>query len=233
MMQMLAVRGQFERVIRLNTPVEHAYSYFTDFSYVLPRLPEIDRIIRYRDGRYRMIFSADDGRGHEMSIVFDIRHELEPNRSIKMRSVPLTLERLHSDKLISSNNPLFPGIFEGETLFVEQASHTEVIYRVNLFIEIEVPRFLQFMPKNVLQGIGDTLMRLKLHQVADGFANRVTADFGNWLEPYQAKKQLEASNSQLATQTQVEVKTETTVEEVAPLIHSVVAPDEDLTTRLN
>jgi len=222
MTQIMAVRGEFERIIKLGTSLEHAYNYFSDFSYVLPRLPEVDRIIRYRDGRYRMIFLADDGRGHAMGIVFDINHELAPSRHIKMISVPLSLEQLRSDKLMNAHSPLFPGEFQGEVLFQDKTSHVEVVYRAKLHIEIEVPRFLAFMPKNVLQGIGDALMRLKLHQVADGFANRVVADFGEWYTPYQEKRQRE-TEVQGSTTVEARVQNQTKAE-VAPLINTVALP---------
>lgn len=181
MANLLSVQGNFQRHIRLQTPLEVAYTYFTDFNYVLPRLPEIERVLRYRDGRYRMIFAADDGRGHEMGIVFDIRHELLENRHIKMVSVPVSQHELSGgDSLSRSTGPLFPGMFSGEVVFNENNIGVEVVYRVNLLVEIEVPRFLNFMPRPVLQKLADSLMQLKLHTVGDGLANRLTTDFGEW-----------------------------------------------------
>lgn len=241
MSEMLAVQGQFERIIRLETSLEHAYAYFTDFGYVLPRLPEISRILRYRDGRYRMIFMADDGRGHEMGIVFDIQHELEPGRHIKMVAVPLALEQLRKDQLNGSNSPLFPGLFNGEVLFAQHPGAIEVVYRVKLNIEIEVPRFLALMPKNVLQRIGDGLMRMKLHQVADGFANRVTVDFKEWVAP-RLREAVAVGKAQgevqLQSQAKIEVKSAiilpaTSKEPIPPLILAVEPPTEGPNMNLN
>ncbi len=183
--QMVAVQGNFERFIRLDTEIDTAYSYFTDFNYVLPRLPEIERVLRYSDGRYRMIFSADDGRGHAMGIVFDIRHEMDANQHIKMLSVPVSEFDLKNDpRLVASKakGPLFPGSFSGETLFHDRGRHIEVVYRAQINIEIEVPRFLQFMPRKVLQQLGETLMKVKLNKVSEGMAGRMEEDFGEWQE---------------------------------------------------
>lgn len=188
MAQYVAVQGDFERVILLQSTIETAFDYFTDFNFVLPRLPEIDRVMRYADGRYRMVFGADDGRGHEMGIVFDIRHELTDNRHIKIVSLPLSEEELHKDPRMNQNNgPLFPGRFSGETLFRERGQQIEVIYRARLAIEIEVPRFLSFMPRRVLQQIGDTMMNVKLHNVADGLAERLGSEFSDWCEANQVR----------------------------------------------
>ncbi len=180
MSNQMAVQGTFQRFMRLQTPLETAFAYFTDFNHILPRLPEIDRVMRYRDGHYRMIFMADDGRGHEMGIVFDIRHELVENRHIKMISLPVSLQELSGDKLSKGNSPLFPGHFNGEVIFSERANQIEIVYRVDLLIEIEVPRFLNFVPKPLMQKMGDSLMQLKLHNVGDGFADRLIGDFGEW-----------------------------------------------------
>ncbi|MEI6046366.1 MAG: DUF1997 domain-containing protein [Chloroflexota bacterium] len=179
--QCVAVQGDFERCIRLETELETAYAYFSDFSYVLPRLPEIDRVLHYSDGRYRMIFGADDGRGHDMGIVFDIRHEFLTDRHIKIHSVPLSTQDLHNDpRLANSKGPLFPGRFSGETLFHKRGNHIEVVYRAELHIEIEIPRFLSFMPRRVVQQLGDGLMNLKLHKVGNGLAERMASDFTEW-----------------------------------------------------
>lgn len=189
--QCMAVQGEFERIIRLETEVETALAYFTDFNYVLPRLPEIERVLRYSDGRYRMVFTADDGRGHEMGVVFDIRHEIIENRQIKIHSIPLTENDLRNDSRMAQHHkgPLFPGRFSGETIFHQRGSQIEVLYRVQLHIEIEVPRFLNFMPKKVLQQLGDTLMKVKLHKVGDGLAERMAGDFGEWCKLNPAKIQ--------------------------------------------
>ena len=70
-------------------------------------------------------------------------------------------------------------------------------------------------------------MRMKLHQVADGFANRVVADFGEWFGPYQQKYQSEAAASgSTKVATQVTTKTQTAATEtVAPLIETVTLPE--------
>jgi hypothetical protein len=181
--QVMAVQGDFERLIRLNTDLDSASAYFRDLNYLLPRLPEIERVLRYSDGRYRMIFSADDGRGHEMGVVFDIRHEVIENRHIKIHSIPISESDLRNDsRLAHSKGPLFPGRFSGETLLHIRENHIEIIYRVNLHIEIEVPKFLSFMPRKMLQQIGDTLMKVKMHRVGDGLAERLIEDFDEWLE---------------------------------------------------
>jgi len=206
MTQYVAVQGDFERLIRLESGIETVYSYFTDFNYILTRLPEIDRVLRYSDGRYRMVFMADDGRGHEMGIVFDIRHELNENRHIRMVSLPLTEQDLRDDPRMSSSHshgPLFPGRFAGETIFYDRGTHSEVVYRAQLNIEIEVPRFLSFMPRKVLQQIGDTLMKLKLHTVGDGLAQNMVEEFEGWRELNQEKLLVQSgSKSQKVVQEQ-------------------------------
>lgn len=179
MANQMSVQGNFQRFIRLETDLETAYTYFTDFKHVLPRLPEVERVMHYKDGRYRMIFGADDGRGHEMGVVFDIRHELDELRQIRMVSVPVSQQDI-GDKFSNKGGPLFAGMFSGEVVFTPGFNQVEVSYRVNLLVEIEVPRFLSFMPRNVLQKLGDSLMQFKLHSVGDGFAERLTGDFGDW-----------------------------------------------------
>jgi hypothetical protein len=90
---------------------------------------------------------------------------------------------LHNDPRLASSKekgPLFPGRFKGETLFHTRGKHIEVIYRAQLHIEIEVPRFLSFMPKKVVQQLGDGLMNLKLHKVGNGLAERMADDFIEW-----------------------------------------------------
>ncbi len=176
----MSVQGKFQRFIRLQTPLETAFAYFTDFAYVLPRLPEIGRVLRYRDGRYRLIFMSDDGRGHEMGIVFDIRHEIVENRHVKMIAIPVNQHELTGDRASQGTAPLFPGLLNGEVILTERHGQIEVVYRLDLFIEIEVPRFLSFIPKPMLQKIGESLMQFKLHAVGDGFAERLTEDFVEW-----------------------------------------------------
>ncbi|HEX2916073.1 MAG TPA: DUF1997 domain-containing protein [Chloroflexia bacterium] len=180
MLNLIGVQGNFQRLIKLETELETAYAYLTDFNHVLPRLPEVDRVLRYRDGRYRMIFSADDGRGHEMGVVFDIRHELVEHQHIKMISIPVSRQELSGDRMHKSKGPLFPGLFSGEVIFTERTDYIEITYRVDLLIEIEVPRFLNFMPHNVLQKLGDSLMQFKLHSIGDGFADKLASDFEGW-----------------------------------------------------
>ncbi len=181
----LVVQGKFQRLIRLNTPLEVAFTYFTDFGYVLPRLPEIERVMRFKDGRYRMLFMADDGRGHEMGIVFDIRHEVKENSHIKMVALPVSRQDLSGDGLSKGPGPLFPGLFSGEVIFTENGDQIEVAYIVNLVVEIEVPRFLSFMPRPVLHKLGDSLMQLKLHSIGNGFADNLLADFSTWFNRHQ------------------------------------------------
>jgi Protein of unknown function (DUF1997) len=179
MSNVISVQGQFHKDILLKTEIEHAYSYFTDFNFVLPRLPEIGRILRYRDGRYRMIFSADDGRGHDMGIVFDIRHELVENKHVKVVPLPLTHAQIRNDKTLGKG-PFFPGLFSSDTILHLRRDHIEVNYKLQLQIEVEVPNFLRFMPLGMLQKIGETLMHMKLGSVADGFIQRLPEDFNEW-----------------------------------------------------
>jgi hypothetical protein len=176
----MSVQGNFQRHMHLATHLEMAYAYFTDYNHILPRLPEVDRVMRYRDGRYRMIFMADDGRGHDMGVVFDIKHEVVENRMVKMVSIPVSPHELAGDRLAKGQAPLFPGLMNGEVLLNDRVGHVEVSYRLNLLIQIEVPGFLYFIPKPVLQKIGDGLMQYKLHSVGDGFAERLVDDFGDW-----------------------------------------------------
>ncbi len=180
MANQMVVQGNFQRFIRLQTPLPVAYTYFTDFNHVLPRLPEIERVMRFRDGRYRMIFGADDGRGHQMSIVFDIRHELVENQHIKIVSLPVSRQDLSEDSNMHGVGPLFGGMFNGEVVFTQRADRIDIGYSVNLVVEVEVPRFLSFIPRPVLQKLGESLMQLKLHNIGDGFAERLTNDFEEW-----------------------------------------------------
>ena len=182
MLNNLVVQGNFERLIRLKAPLEVAYTYFTDFGHILPRLPEIERVLRYKDGRYRMLFMADDGRGHEMGIVFDIRHELIENSHIRMISLPVSRQDLSGDQLSKGVGPMFPGMFSGEVIFTPKDDQIEIAYLVNIVVEVEVPRFLSFMPKTVLQKLGDSLMQLKLHNIGVGFADKLVDDFDEWCE---------------------------------------------------
>ncbi len=205
MVHYVAVQGDFERSIRLEEDLEVVYSYFTDFNFILPRLPEIERVLRYADNRYRMIFGADDGRGHELGIVFDIRHEMLENRHIKMVSLPVAQHDIQQDpRLQNSKGPLFPGKFSGETLFHQQPNHIEVIYRVRLEIEIEVPHFLNFLPKKMLQQIGDTMMKVKLSSVGDGMARRMSMDFQEWCEANRAKLPVGVRAGRQTTSAQVQ-----------------------------
>jgi hypothetical protein len=186
MSNIIAVQGNFHRNILLNTEIEHAYSYFTDFNFVLPRLPEVGRILRFKDGRYRMIFTADDGRGHDMGIVFDIRHELIENKHVKVVPIPLSHDQIKHDKSLGKG-PFFPGLFSSDTILHLRRDHIEVNYKLQMQIEVEVPNFLRFMPLGVLQKIGETLMHMKLNTVAAGFVQRLPEDFNEWYSLKQAE----------------------------------------------
>jgi hypothetical protein len=177
----VGVTGQFQKTLRLEAPLELVYGYFTDFNFVLPRLPEIDRVLRYKDGRYRMIFAADDGRGHEMGVVFDVRHEMEACKHVKTIPVPVRKEDLKSDPM-SNSGPLFPGTFAGETILLEKGNHVEVLYKATLHIDVEVPRFLSFLPTNMLHKMGDSLMNFKLNSVGEGLTRTMHGDFKLWCE---------------------------------------------------
>jgi hypothetical protein len=179
MTNIMSVQGNFQRFIRLHTHQDLAFAYFTDFNHILPRLPEVDRVLRYKDGRYRMIFMADDGRGHEMGVVFDIRHETIHNRVVKMISVPIDPQDLNK-KTAAGEPPLFPGKMSGEVVLRQQVGHVEVIYQLELLIEIDVPGFLSFIPKPVLQKIGDSLMKYKMHAIGDGYADRMVEEYQDW-----------------------------------------------------
>ena len=186
----LTIRGEFERLIPLHTDVAAAYSYFTDFGRVLARLPELERLVRYKDGRYRLVFDADDGRGHAMTCLFDIRHELIENESIRILPVPINPAEVEA--MNRTNNPgfapgkhdpngkyVFSGLFAGETRFHHNArtNTAEITYNAGITLELEVPAFLAFLPQPVLHRVGDGLMTLKLKRVTEGFARNVQRDF--------------------------------------------------------
>ncbi|MEI7557037.1 DUF1997 domain-containing protein [Candidatus Chlorohelix sp.] len=178
---LVGVSGDFRRIIRLDAPVEVVYNYFTDFSYVLPRLPEVNRVLHFKDGRYRMIFSADDGRGHDMGVVFDVRHEVVENHIVKMVPVPINPHELK--KSMGPNvGVMFPGSFGGEATLKQHSNHCEIIYKVNLKIDIEVPQFLSFLPMPMLRKMGDGLMSLKLNKVGEGMSQNVPSDFKHWVD---------------------------------------------------
>ncbi len=186
MSELMGVKGHFHRVIKLDTSVEAACAYFMDFNHVLPRLPEVDRVLRYKDGRYRMIFMSDDGRGHEMGVVFDIRQEVLENRHVRMLPIPISRQELAGSPL-ATNAPLFPGTFNGETTFIQRDNHCEVVYKAALQIEIEVPRFLNFIPRNMLQKMGDGMMNFKLTAVGEGLGRNTPTDFKQWYKTNEEK----------------------------------------------
>jgi Protein of unknown function (DUF1997) len=177
----LAVRGSFQRMMRLQTASEGAFAYMTDLRHVLPRLPDIERVQRFKDDRYRLFFATDDGRGHTMSIVFDTRYEFTPCQQMRIIALPIAQQEL-ADENVGGGRPAFGGLFEGEIIFNERAALTEITYRLDILVEIEVPRFLNFIPHGALQRIGDGLMQLKARNIGDGFTHRLTNDYPNWAE---------------------------------------------------
>ena len=131
-----------------------------------------------------MIFMTDDGRGHEMGVVFDVRHEAEENHRVKMLPIPLTFEELKNDNHIG-DGAFFTGTFTGEATFHDKKHYCEIVYRVTLNIEVEVPRFLNFIPQTMLQKMGEGLMGMKLNAVGEGMSRNVPQDFDEWIDKNQ------------------------------------------------
>lgn len=177
----LRLAGQLEQLIRLETPLENAYAYFSDFGNIVGLFPGIERIMHFRDDRYRLIFAADDERGHEAGIVFDVRCEQELNQVIKVLPVPTSAANLDQIELKHKKLELFfPGQFSSELYFERCGRETKISYRVELLIEFEIPKFLKFIPKKALQNMGDSLMQKKMRSTTSRLAENINQDFWQW-----------------------------------------------------
>ena len=76
MSHIMEVEGVFSRLFKIEAPIESVYAFITDMDYILPRMPEVERVELLTDGRYRMFYSAEVASGHKMDVVFYIKLSL-------------------------------------------------------------------------------------------------------------------------------------------------------------
>ncbi|MFV9503166.1 MAG: DUF1997 domain-containing protein [Oscillochloridaceae bacterium umkhey_bin13] len=167
--------GEAMHVFRFAGPADLAYSYFCDVPAVFRLLPDALDCFAYGIDRYRLIVGANDGHGHGMAAVFDLKAHHEPGHAIRL--VP------------SDDGPpfniagiAFAGSLAAEAVFIPQRNGaTCVEYTVEIDLSIPIPAVLNLMPTPFLQNLGERAMEFKMTQMIGGFTRGVTADFHAWI----------------------------------------------------
>lgn len=175
----LVFQSQFERKIILAGHPADAFDYFSDPKNFIGLFPGVERVMHFKDGRYRMVVAAEKQYGIEAGLLLDIRFEFEGKDIVKV--VPLEVSSEVAAELKPAHmTMLVPGLFGSDFHFVQHGSQTEVSHQLKLVIDFEMPGILKMIPKKMLENTGQSIMQKKMQQISENFANNLVADFEEW-----------------------------------------------------
>jgi hypothetical protein len=166
----IEVGGRIGHLFQFPVTRQVAYDYFADIGAIFTMLPDVQEVLEFGNGRYRIIVGAADGHGHSMTALFDIEAIGEPGAAIYVQ--PFAGAPAWKGRGLS-----FRGDLWAEALFSDRSPGANVQYSVEMLLNIPLPPVFQLMPRAILQTISDTAVALKMRQMISGFVRDVTTDF--------------------------------------------------------
>jgi carbon monoxide dehydrogenase subunit G len=175
----MEVDGVFHKIFRIEAPIEAVIAFVSDYKYTLPRMPQVERVLKYPNDRYRMFYSADVVSGFKMYILFDITPDMPAENKLNFVPIPISKEDLINART-SGYPSLHSGKFSAKASFAEVGNYTEIDYRAEITLQVEVPNFLRVLPLKALFKMGSGILSHKMDSIGDDMAESLPHEYEKW-----------------------------------------------------
>ena len=179
---MIEVLGSARRSFIFPASLPLAYAYYGDVGRVLNYLPHICLVRAYGPDRFRLSYNTTELGAYHIHILADVQTILAEGRRIRIH--PLAgIPPVQSEAGL--NSATAQGYFESESIFYEAGDQTRIEYSLKLQAELPSPLGLRFLPGIVIDSIAQSITRMRIREIAEGFIERSVSAFPHWLAEFE------------------------------------------------
>ncbi len=178
---MIEISGSVRRSFSFPADLPLAYAYYCDVERLLTYLPHICMVRTFGSRQFRMLYDTVELGVYHIRIFWDVDTVLDGGRVIHVRPLAGSRPVGPAAGLYSSTAQ---GHFHSESVFRAAEAgqaETRIDYRLQLEARLPVPLAARFMPAVVLDRIGNSIMHIRMRDIADGFIQRSIDAFPHWL----------------------------------------------------
>ncbi len=156
-----------------------AYAYYSDVGRLLSYLPHICLVREYGPDRFRLLYNTTELGTYHIRIFADVEATLGEQWVLRIR--PLSgISPVRSQAGISSSTA--QGYFTSRSVFCDAGDETRVEYHLKLQADLPTPLGLRFMPGMMVRRIANSITKMRIGEVVEGFIERSVAAFPHWLD---------------------------------------------------
>ncbi len=177
---MIEIDGSAHRSFIFPAELPLAYTYYSDLSRILTYLPHISLLREYAYDRFRVLYSTIELGTYRIRIYCDLQAVLDGDHKRKLVIGPLTgVTPVRAEAGLTSSTT--QGYFAMESTFHDEGRQTRIEYNLHLQARLPTPLGLRFWPGAVVHSIAESIMYMRIREIAEGFIERSIDAFPHWL----------------------------------------------------
>lgn len=161
---MLHMTHALHREAFLEVSLDRCRPVLTSFMDLVDRVSEVHVVERYPDEIYRIILKRLGSRVGAISYGIHVAYDLQLEAledGVRARTLP----RDPHDSWIGED--ILLGDYHAEVHWTERDGGVELDYHVSASLDLPIPPILKLVPRGLIQGVGDTIMRAKAAALTD------------------------------------------------------------------
>lgn len=175
---MIKIAGSIRRTFRFPATLPTALAYYSDLPYILKFLPHISIVKTLAQDHFRALYETTEFGGYKIQIFCDFQSVVDHDLSV-IRILPGNgLNPI--DEKAGINSSIAKGVFQSESLFMEEGEETEIDYFLQLNANLPTPIGLRLLPDRVHNTIAKNITGYRMREIADGFIQSSIEGFARW-----------------------------------------------------
>lgn len=184
---MIKIAGSAQRSFIFPAELPMAYAYYSDLGRILNYLPHICLVQTYTYDRFRVLYNTLELGAYHIRIFCDLQAVMGGDKEQVLRIHPLQgVKPIKPESGL--NTTTTQGVFSMESVFGDKGAQTQIDYNLQLEAKLPTPLGLRLVPGGVVDSIAESIMEMRIHEIAEGFVDRSIEAFPHWLAELEKPK---------------------------------------------
>lgn len=179
---MIKIVGSTRRSFIFPAELPAAFAYYSDLGRILTYLPHISLMRAFAYDQFRVLYNTLELGAYHIRIFCDMHAVLGKEGEWVLRIQPWDGGHPPVRPEAGLSSSTARGYFNSESVFRQVGpGQTEIDYSLQLRSKLPTPLGLRLVPGRVVNHIAESIMTMRIHEIAEGFIERSIEAFPHWL----------------------------------------------------